>query len=87
MVWEQYEAMPHVFGVLLGGHPAGVMSIDGWCKAIKQFVERPEDVQTSGTFVIAKKLERLAVDAMGLYKMSDSGDGEDESCDEGDVTV
>ncbi|RDI88756.1 hypothetical protein Vi05172_g1138 [Venturia inaequalis] len=72
VVWEQYEAMPHVFGVLLGGHPAGEMSIAGWCEAIKQFVERPEDVKTKGSFVTARKLERLDVDVMGLYKMSDS---------------
>lgn len=72
VVWEQYKAMLHVFGVLLGGHPAGVMSIDGWCKAIKHFVERPGYVQTSGTFVTAKKLERLDVDVMELYNINDS---------------
>jgi acetyl esterase/lipase len=27
-VWEQYEGMPHVFGILLSGHPTANMSVD-----------------------------------------------------------
>ncbi|QDS75594.1 hypothetical protein FKW77_006310 [Venturia effusa] len=74
VVWEQYEAMPHVFGILLGGHPAGEMSMNGWCRAIKEFVERPGDVKTSGTFITALKLQRLEIDVTGLHNLEDSVD-------------
>jgi hypothetical protein len=72
VVWEQYEGMPHDFGVVLSGHPTANISVDRWCRAIKQFVECPQDVKTNGPFVRGKKLERLNVDLMDLHQMSDA---------------
>jgi hypothetical protein len=36
---------------------------------MKQFVERCEDMKTSGVFVTAKKSERLNVDIIGFHHM------------------
>lgn len=56
VIWEQYEAMPHVFCMVFEKTKVSNMSFDGWAKAIKQFVEKPEAVENKGSWVTAKKL-------------------------------
>lgn len=71
VIWEQYEAMPHVFGMMFEGTRVAEMSFDGWAAAIKMFVEEPGKVKSSGTWITAKKLERVKVDVGGEVVMSD----------------
>jgi acetyl esterase/lipase len=71
VVWEQYEGMPHVFGVLLSSLDIGMMSLKSWAENIKSFVLHQKDVQTRGIFITGRKLERLEVNVKDLYAMSD----------------
>jgi acetyl esterase/lipase len=56
VLWEQYEAMPHVFAMVFEKTKVSNMSFDGWASAIKSFVEKPGEVESKGVWVTAKKL-------------------------------
>lgn len=71
VVWEQYEAMPHCFAMMLEGLKGGNMFFEKWAGFIKEAVEKPEEIKTRGTFVMAKKLERKNVDVTTLRSFSD----------------
>lgn len=71
VVWEQYEAMPHCFALLLEGNPAGAMSFDTWAEFVKRVVQNPEEIVTSAEFITAKTLVRQPVDISELIEMSD----------------
>jgi acetyl esterase/lipase len=71
VVWEQYEAMPHCFAMMLEGHAGANMCMEKWGEVIKDMVEKPEEVKTVGTWVTAKKLQRKDVDIKTLIEISD----------------
>jgi acetyl esterase/lipase len=71
VVWEQYEAMPHCFSLLLLGSAASVMIFDGWSEFAKSAAQNPEDIVTRGIFITAKTLVRQPVDVCKLIDMSD----------------
>jgi acetyl esterase/lipase len=64
VVWEQYEAMPHCFGLIFESMPVGQMCFEGWAGFIRDAVEGK--VESKGGFVTAKKLERNEVDVTKL---------------------
>ncbi|KIW08278.1 uncharacterized protein PV09_01198 [Verruconis gallopava] len=71
VVWEQYEAMPHVFCMVFEKTKISEMSFEGWANAIKSFVEKPAEVESKGIWVTAKKLEIKVVPPGGDPVMSD----------------
>ncbi|KAF2097401.1 acetyl-hydrolase [Rhizodiscina lignyota] len=71
VVWEQYEALPHHFIMMMEWIEASKMAYKSWGKFIKDVVERPEEVKTSGTWVTAKKLERQNLDLSKLDVLSE----------------
>lgn len=72
VVWEQYEAMPHCFALVLEGNAGGAASLASWARFVKMAVENPNDISTSAEFVRAKSLERQPVDIHKLTNISDS---------------
>jgi hypothetical protein len=71
VVWEQYEAMPHVFCMVFEKTKISNMSFDHWAAAIRQFVEKPDEVESKGIWVTAKKLEIKSAPPGGGFVMSD----------------
>ncbi|KFY97589.1 hypothetical protein V500_02005 [Pseudogymnoascus sp. VKM F-4518 (FW-2643)] len=71
VVWEQYEAMPHCFALLLEGNPAGAMSFDTWAQFVKRAVQSPGEIVTGAEFITAKTLVRQPVDIGKLIEVSD----------------
>lgn len=71
VVWEQYEAMPHCFAMMLEGHKGGKMFFEQWAGFIKAAVDQPGDLKTRGTLVTAKKLGRKSVDIASLRSWSE----------------
>lgn len=71
VVWEQFEALPHHFVMMLEWTEAAKMAYESWGKFIKDVVERPDEVKTNGTWVTAKKLERQNLDMGKLDTFSE----------------
>lgn len=71
VVWEQYEAMPHCFSLVLEGSLGSDMSFSSWAKFINMAVEKPEEVSTTAEFIAAKSLERRPVDISKLTSIGD----------------
>lgn len=71
VVWEQYEAMPHCFALMLEGLQGGRMCVASYCKFIGDVVREPGSVKTEGWFVTAKKLDRKPVDVAKLIELTD----------------
>lgn len=53
--FEQYEAMPHVFQLLLPFLPTADRCIKSWGNWARRCVEEPESLKTEGYFIPAKK--------------------------------
>jgi len=66
VVWEQYEAMPHCFAMMLEGLEGGKMFFASWSKFCREVVSDPGQIKTNGTFVTAKKLDRRRVNVEKL---------------------
>lgn len=69
-VVDIYEAMPHCFPMMLDKHAAQAGAFDGWAGFIKSAVESEGPLQTKGTWVTAKKLERKEVKVEELARQS-----------------
>lgn len=69
--WEQYEAMPHCWGLIMADMETSRVQVQSFADHIKRFVERPGDVKLEGTFVVAKSLSRKTVDLERLTTISD----------------
>jgi acetyl esterase/lipase len=70
VVWEQYEAMPHCFALILDRVKGSDMCFDSWAKFCKDVVEG-KTIASQGTFITAKKLERKEVDVTKLVDLKD----------------
>ncbi|POS83284.1 hypothetical protein EPUL_005252 [Erysiphe pulchra] len=57
VIYEEYEAMPHCFGLLLPKAACFKRFHQSWAQNIKKMVERPYDIVTSGTLIRAKSLK------------------------------
>ncbi|ERS99873.1 hypothetical protein HMPREF1624_03240 [Sporothrix schenckii ATCC 58251] len=71
VVFEQYEAMPHCFALVLSRLPGAKRCLNGWAGFIRQAVERPETLRqgatgpgsgSSFTHIKAKTLEETPID-------------------------
>ncbi|KAL2063023.1 hypothetical protein VTL71DRAFT_6095 [Oculimacula yallundae] len=71
VVYEEFEAMPHCFAMLLEQLPASRMFFDGWAAFIQKCVEKPSEISTTGRTIKPKDLETKEVDVEGLSGRSD----------------
>lgn len=65
VVFEEYEAMPHCFAMLLPGLEVSGRCVRGWGEFCRNAVDG-EEVQTKGTWVEAKTGREVGVDVQGL---------------------
>lgn len=61
-VFEEYEAMPHVFAAILKELPETRRCMSGWTHFMKAVCERPDSVQSSYITIKAKTLQEMALD-------------------------
>ncbi|KYK54889.1 hypothetical protein DCS_06850 [Drechmeria coniospora] len=73
VVFEEYEAMPHCFAMLLTATPAARLCFDAWGGFIRKAVEDPAAIASSATTIGAKTLDPKPLCFDGL-----SGMGHDE---------
>ncbi|XWX02024.1 hypothetical protein V2A60_010056 [Cordyceps javanica] len=69
VVWEQWEAMPHCFSMVLTWTQASKVSYQGWADFVQDAVRGT--VETKGCYVAVKTLERRTVDVTTLTTISD----------------
>jgi acetyl esterase/lipase len=66
VVYEEFEAMPHCFAMILGGIAESRKCFDSWSSFITAAVEQPESLATRGVRHQAKTLEEEALDVQTL---------------------
>ncbi|KAI0429603.1 alpha/beta hydrolase fold-domain-containing protein [Xylaria sp. FL1042] len=66
VVFEEYEAMPHVFPVLLPKLPQTERCVRGWARFVTATRKEPERIASSYTYVKARTLEEGEGDVEGL---------------------
>lgn len=69
IVFEEYEAMPHCFALVLGQTPGSVRCFDRWAGFIRQVVGG-EDIASEARTVKARTLEDVVLDFEGLSDVS-----------------
>lgn len=70
VVWREFEAMPHCFGMMLDGLAASRLHFDEYGAFCKAVVEKGGQVESSAEFILAKSLERKSVDVRKLTNLS-----------------
>ncbi|PMD55668.1 uncharacterized protein K444DRAFT_616725 [Hyaloscypha bicolor E] len=71
VVFEEYEAMPHCFAMVLESLPASKKCFNSWAGFISQVVERPGTVKTSGRVIKPKTLGEVTLDMGSLSEMKE----------------
>ncbi|KAK8069710.1 hypothetical protein PG994_006326 [Apiospora phragmitis] len=66
VVFEEYEAMPHVFAAILEKAPQSARCFDGWAKFISQACRSPQEIQSSFTTIKAKTLKEVNINVKNL---------------------
>ncbi|KAK8116083.1 hypothetical protein PG984_012585 [Apiospora sp. TS-2023a] len=66
VVFEEYEAMPHVFAGILEKAPQSARCFNGWSKFISQACESPQEIQSSFTTIKAKTLKEVDINVKNL---------------------
>ncbi|KAK4978350.1 hypothetical protein LTR28_006043, partial [Elasticomyces elasticus] len=69
VTWEQYEAMPHVFQMLLDRLEGSKRCMRSWGEFCRKCVERPEELSTNGKWIEAKTLKETTVDVTKLASL------------------
>jgi acetyl esterase/lipase len=72
VVFEEYEAMPHCFAMLLEGTPMARRFFSGWSDFISRVVQEPGTVQTRGIMIRAKTLEEAPLEVASLNAYTDA---------------
>lgn len=62
IVFEEYEAMPHVFAAILSKVPQAQRCYEGWAKFITTAVENPQGIKSSYTTIKARTCEETSFD-------------------------
>ncbi|KAF1959895.1 acetyl-hydrolase [Byssothecium circinans] len=70
VAWREFEAMPHVFAVILEVNPASRVHYEEYARFCREAVEGKVG-QSSGEFVLAKSLRREAVDVGSVTGLGD----------------
>ncbi len=72
VLWEQWEAMPHCFGLVLVGGREARECFETWAGFCRSVVEKgPESVQTKGVATEARTCKRSEVDVKALVSITD----------------
>lgn len=71
IVFEEYEAMPHCFAMVLGQLPASRRCFDGWSGFIKSVAEDPASVGSRAVTVKAKSLQEVELDLGDLAEITE----------------
>ena len=71
VVFEEYEAMPHCFAMVLEGLPASRKFFANWAAFIGQVTQAAEPVTTRGTRIMAKTLQEVPLDVGALSTFTD----------------
>ncbi|PGG95031.1 hypothetical protein AJ80_10040 [Polytolypa hystricis UAMH7299] len=71
VIWEQYEAMPHCFSLVIEGTTEGEACFESWARFMRTMAEAPDEIVTRAEFVTAKTLQRRPVDIYNLFNMSE----------------
>ncbi|KAK1249040.1 hypothetical protein MKX07_002556 [Trichoderma sp. CBMAI-0711] len=61
LVFEEYEAMPHVFALFLSHAPASRRCFESWASFIRRSVQDPTSIETSATSIKARTLEETSL--------------------------
>ncbi|KAK4974017.1 hypothetical protein LTR28_010748, partial [Elasticomyces elasticus] len=69
VTWEQYEAMPHVFQMLLDRLEGSKRCMRSWGEFCRKCVERPEELSTNGKRIEPKTLKETTVDVTKLASL------------------
>ncbi|KAH7027874.1 alpha/beta hydrolase fold-domain-containing protein [Microdochium trichocladiopsis] len=72
VVMEEYEAMPHVFAMLLGHIKEARRCMEGWSQFIVKTTEEPEKIESSFTTIKARTLAEVAIEVDKLTPYSDA---------------
>lgn len=67
--YEEYQAMPHCFSMLLPALSTADRCMRSWGKFCKSVVEQPGALKTNGTYVYAKGGKEESVDVGGVSKL------------------
>ncbi|KAG5975115.1 hypothetical protein E4U55_007844 [Claviceps digitariae] len=71
MVFEEYEAMPHCFALVLANLAEAKRCMAAWAGFMQQAVEDPQSLASSAVTISAKTLEETPLDFDGLCDVSD----------------
>ncbi|KAK8084986.1 hypothetical protein PG997_006257 [Apiospora hydei] len=66
IVFEEYEAMPHVFAAILEKAPQSTRCFDGWAKFISQACGSPQEIQSSFITIKAKTMKEVDINVKNL---------------------
>ncbi|UKZ53444.1 hypothetical protein TrVGV298_007236 [Trichoderma virens] len=59
LVFEEYEAMPHVFPLFLTRAPSSRLCVESWIRFIRRAIENPKSIEASATTIKAPTLEEV----------------------------
>ncbi|RYO80537.1 hypothetical protein DL764_009888 [Monosporascus ibericus] len=71
VVFEEYEAMPHVFPLIIPHRPESRRNLQGWSNFIKRAVDDATKIEPSYTTIKAKTLQEVAIDTTKLSPYSE----------------
>lgn len=71
VVYEDYEAMPHCFGLLLTKLPATKKYFEAWAHNITLMIDNPQDIVASGQIITAKTLKKKPIELSDLRLFTD----------------
>ncbi|KAF1999671.1 hypothetical protein P154DRAFT_620838 [Amniculicola lignicola CBS 123094] len=71
VVWREFQAMPHVFGMMIEWTAQAGMHLAEYTKFCCQVVDGGEGVETNGVVYAARGMGEKSVDAGGLSKMTE----------------
>lgn len=71
IIWEEYDAMPHVFPMLLEHVKSSKVCLDSWAQFMKDVVAG-KPIETKGTFFEAKTYKAIKVDVTSLDPFSEA---------------
>ncbi|KAI1387434.1 Alpha/Beta hydrolase protein [Hypoxylon trugodes] len=71
VVFEEYQAMPHVFAAILPNRPETRRNYEGIANFVKTVCESPENIQSSYKLIRAKTLEEVDIELDKLSEFSE----------------
>ncbi|TFA97627.1 hypothetical protein CCMA1212_010630 [Trichoderma ghanense] len=61
LVFEEYEAMPHVFAIILSRAPSSRRCVESWASFISRSVQDPKSIEAIATVIKARTLEESSL--------------------------